>query len=100
MTLEEEWDALLAMEQPEVPELASGVDLAMLAADTANCVSEILVTGSLDVGRMGTLRACESELRAALPSLSGPAAVYFARLAEIAGGVLLRVAVIRPSWQG
>jgi hypothetical protein len=77
------------MERPEVPEMASGVDLALLAADTADCISVLFMTGSLDPGRVGTLRACESDLRAALPSLSGRAAAYFARLSEIAGSALL-----------
>jgi hypothetical protein len=100
VTLEEEWEALSVMEPPDFPEAANGVDLAMLADDTADCVSVFLATGSMDAERRGTLRACESELRAALPTLSGPAALYFVRLAELAHGVLLRVDRNRPSWLG
>lgn len=100
MSLEEEWDALSAMDPPDFPEVADGVDLAMLADDTTDGVSVFLATGSLDAERRGTLRACESELRAALPALSGPAAFYLGRLAELARGVLLRVDRNRPSWLG
>jgi hypothetical protein len=91
VTLEEEWEALSATEQPEVPALASGVDLSLLADDAADCLSVLFMTGTLEPDQVGTLRACESELRAALPGLSGPAAVYFQRLAEIAGSAMLRV---------
>jgi hypothetical protein len=57
VTLEQEWEALSAMERPEVPEMASGVDLALLAADTADCLRVLFMTGSLDPGRIGALRA-------------------------------------------
>jgi hypothetical protein len=100
VALEDEWEALAATELPDFPQLDSGVDLALLAADTADCVSVFLATGSLDPERRGTLRACEAELRAALPGLSGPPADYLSRLAELAGGVLYRVDRNRPSWLG
>lgn len=100
MTLEQEWEALAAIESPDFPEAVNGVDLAILIDDTTECVGVFLMTGSIDFERRGTLRACESELRAALPSLSGPAAEYFAKLAELAAGVLLRVDRNRPSWLG
>src|SRR5258708_3327074 len=90
MTLDEQWEALKNVEPPVFPAIASGVDLRLLAADTADCVSVFLATGSLDAARVGTLRACGSELRGALPTLSGPAAEYVRRLAALAGAVLLR----------
>lgn len=100
MSLEQEWEALVEMEPPEFPEMATGVDLRMLADDTVDCVSVFLATGSLDPERRGTLRACGAELRAALPNLSGPAAEYLQRLAELASAILLRVDRNRPSWLG
>jgi len=100
VTLSDEWEALSAIEPPDFPEVANGVDLAMLADDTADCVSVFLATGSIDAERRGTLRACESELRAARPALSGPAAFYIDRLADLARGVLLLVDRNRPSWLG
>jgi hypothetical protein len=100
VSLEEEWEALVEMEPPEFPELATGVDLGMLAHDTADCIGVFLATGSLDPERRGTLRACGSELRAALPALCGPTADYLQRLAELASAILLRVDRNRPSWLG
>jgi hypothetical protein len=91
VTLEEEWEALSATEQPDVGKVASGVDLSLLADDAADCLSVLFMLGALEPEQIGTLRACESELRAALPGLSGPAAVYFQRLADIAGSALMRV---------
>jgi hypothetical protein len=98
VTLDEEWDALMATDPPEFPELPSGVDLALLARDTADCVSTFLATGSLDPEQRGTLRACGSELRAALPSLSGPPAAYLSKLAELSAGILFRVDRNRATW--
>jgi len=98
VTLEEEWEAFTAIEPPDFPKMANGVDLAMLADDTTDCVSVFLATGSLDPERRGTLRACGSELRAALPTLSVPAAEYLHRLAELASAILMRLDRNRPTW--
>lgn len=90
MTLEEEWEALSATEPVDIPESVGGVDLRMLADDTEDCLNVLFLGPAFDPVRVGTLRACESEIRAALPSLSGPAAVYFEKLADIARSALLQ----------
>ncbi|MFG2289728.1 hypothetical protein ACGFOU_27105 [Streptomyces sp. NPDC048595] len=65
---------------------AAGVDMVLLDADTAGCVSVWLDNGgSLDAGRRGTLRDRLAELDRALPLLSAPGELrYCQRLRRLA----------------
>jgi hypothetical protein len=67
----------------------SGIDLVMLDADTAGCISTFLgCAGRLDSQRRTILSQCRSELEAAVQTLEGESANYFRRLSEIAQLVL------------
>jgi hypothetical protein len=68
-----------------------GIDLIMLDADTAGCVSTFLSRGTLDPWRLAALGICYRDLAVAARALVGEPATYYARLEELAGLVLRRV---------
>jgi hypothetical protein len=66
-------------------EEVDGIDLVMLDADIAGCVSTFLGgRGHLDDQRMGILQRCRGELTTVLPRLPAAARDYYSRLQEMA----------------
>jgi len=73
-------------------ETVGGIDLIMIDADTAGCVSTYLAWGGrLDLGRLAVLGLCYQHLAVVVAGLEGEARGYFARLEELAGLVLVAV---------
>src|SRR4051812_34004368 len=78
------WQAHL--ERPFPPRMRGeeidGVDMVMVDADVAGCVSTWLTSStSLDSARIGILRACRSDLRRMVPAISDPTERdYYVRL--------------------
>jgi hypothetical protein len=70
-------------------EAVGGIDLILIDADTAGCVSAFLAWGGrLDPWRLAVLGLCYHHLAVVLAGLEGEARGYFARLEELAGLVL------------
>jgi len=70
-------------------EEVDGIDLVMLDADTAGCISCFLTSsGQLDSKRREILVACRRDLDQVLPQLQGHASVYYGRLRALAEAVL------------
>jgi hypothetical protein len=66
-----------------------GVDMVLLDADVAGCVSTWLDrNGSLDDWRRGVLTVCRDRLSRVLQGLDGDDAVYYRRLQDMAVLVL------------
>jgi hypothetical protein len=64
----------------------SGIDLALLDADIAGCVSTFLHNhGKLDDQRRAILRQCRAEIDPVVAALDGEARAYYARLLRAAG---------------
>ena len=69
-----------------------GIDLILIDADTAGCVSTFLAWGGrLDPWRLAVLGLCYHHLAVVAAGLEGEAREYFARLEELAGLVLVAV---------
>jgi hypothetical protein len=63
----------------------AGIDMVLLDADTAGCVSTWLNHhGQLDPWRQAVIAACLAELNTVLPQLDGIDADYYRRLRELA----------------
>ena len=81
------WKEHLAAAFPSVccSEEVDGIDLVMLDADIAGCVSTFLGgRGHLDDQRMGILQQCRGELTTVLPRLPTAAREYYLRLQKMA----------------
>jgi hypothetical protein len=64
----------------------AGVDMVLLDADTAGCVSTWLNQhGQLDPWRLSVIAACLDKLNVVLSQLDGPEADYYRRLHDLAG---------------
>src|SRR4051794_19474230 len=67
-----------------------GVDMVMIDADVAGCVSTWLGSSSaLDAARIGILRVCRDELQRVVPKLGDPTERdYYGGLQKLANAVL------------
>ena len=61
-----------------------GIDLVMLDADIAGCVSTFVSAGHLDLDRKRILSQCREEIEVVLQSLQGEAKDYYTRLHKLA----------------
>ena len=70
-----------------------GIDLVMIDADTAGCISTFLSRDrTLDTWRLAILGLCYRNLSVVVGELDGGARVYFSRLENLAGLVLRAIA--------
>jgi len=68
-----------------------GVDLILLDADAAGCVSDFLASGmQLEEDRWEILLACAGQLRTVVPHLQGEERAYFERLRGLVDAVAAR----------
>ena len=73
-------------------EAVGGIDLILIDADTAGCVSTFLSRGGrLDPRRVAILGLCYRNLAIVVAGLEGQAREYFARLEKLSGLVLCAV---------
>jgi len=85
------WQAHLEAEYPDGyrGEEVAGVELILLDADIAGCVSTYLADGGrLDLQRTAILGRCYRDAAVVVSELPSPAREYFARLERMAGAVL------------
>jgi len=72
-------------------EEVEGLDVALLDAAAAACISYFLDRGELDLRRAATLGLCHRHLAVVARRLDGPAQDYFLRLEDLAYEVLQAV---------
>lgn len=86
------WGEFSALPIPEgLPDdIDSSVDVELLVATASDCIESYLAIGMLSPKENGALRACAIELKRIRPRLSGEAAEYFERLANLIGQVMAR----------
>jgi hypothetical protein len=71
--------------------MVDDIDLILLDADTAGCVSTFVSRGTLDPWRLAVLGICYRDLAVVVHDLLGEPKAYYARLEKLAGLVLRRV---------
>lgn len=68
---------------------AAGIDLLILDADAAACVSDFMAgSGAMDDERWALLRECAEKFEQVIPALTGEAKEYFGRFAGLVARVL------------